>query len=284
MPNTTIRRALTAAACAMALSFGAGSAAKAGTVNFTWNPSATPDSTIGPFTADTFQLGDFATIDVPANPAPAGSVTETGYLLPTNFFNASGVQVASANQLGTFGMYEQFTTTSHLVPCSSGECGKFDSVTATLFIYSTAHGVASVSFASASSNPAIHLPTGADPIQLATISGILGGSPNNANISGGVPNAAVDSRFTISTAFPAFFVSPPPNLLTDLEQAFTNTTGVITSFDPVTGKPGTCTTTACIFQIHNGGGNANFIPEPGTLAVLGFGLASLGFIRRRKAA
>jgi PEP-CTERM motif len=280
MPYKTIRRALTAAACVMALSIGSG--AKAGTVNFTWDPSATPDSTVGPFTADTFSLEDFATINVPANPTSAGSVKENGFLLPLAFINASGTTVANANQVGTFGMYEQFTTTSHLIPCSSGECGSFDSVSATLYIYSTAHGIASVSFASSSSNPTIHLPTGADPIELATITGILGGSPNNANISSGVPNAAVDSSFTISTAYPAFFVSPDPKFLTDLEQAFTNTTGVITSYDPVTMKPGKCSTTACIFQIHAGGGNANFIPEPGSLAVLGLGLASLGFIRRRK--
>lgn len=266
----------------MALSLGLGSGAQASVLNFTWNPSATGESTIGPFTADTFELGDYATIDVPANPAPKGSVSETGYLLPTNFFNASGVQVASANQLGTFGLYEQFTTTSHLIPCSSGECGSFDSVSASLYLYSTAHGVASVSFASASSTPSIHLPSGASPILLATISGPIGGSPNNANISGGVPNAAVDSNFTVD--YPAFFEMPNPSLVLDLEQAFTNTSGIITSYDPVTMKPGACSTTACIYQIHNGGGNANFIPEPGTLAVLGFGLASLGFVRRRKTA
>src|SRR5579875_510202 len=98
MPSKTLRRALTTAACAVALSLGVSSGAQAGLVNFTWNPSATPDSSVGPFTADTFQLGDFATINVPANPTIPGSVMETGYLLPTNFFNAAGQQVASANQ------------------------------------------------------------------------------------------------------------------------------------------------------------------------------------------
>ena len=72
MSNKTVRRALTAAACTMALSFGLGSGAQASVLNFTWNPSATGELTIGPFTADTFELGDYATIDVPANPAPKG--------------------------------------------------------------------------------------------------------------------------------------------------------------------------------------------------------------------
>ena len=288
MPNKTVRRALTAAACAMALSFGFGSGAKASVINFTWNPSATPDSTIGPFTANTFELGDFATVSVPANPAPAGSVTETGYLLPNNFFNASGVQVASANQVGTFGLYESFTTTSHLSSCSTGLCGSFDSVSANLYIYSTASGVASVSFPTASSNPSIHLPSGANPILLARITGPIGGSPNVADIdltpAGPLPHAEVDASFAVTTAYPSFFVMPNPALILDLEQSFTNTTGLITSYDPVTHMAGRCSTTACIYQIHNGGGNANFIPEPGSLAVLGLGLASLGFIRRRKVA
>ncbi len=271
----------------MALSFGFGSGAKALPLSFTWNPSATPDSTIGPFTADTFEVGDFATIHVPANPTVTGSVTETGYLLPDDFFDAAGNEVASANVRGTFGMYESFTATSHLAPCSSGECGSFDTVTATLYIYSTALGTARLSFASPTAAPTITLPLLANPIQLATISGPIGGSPNNADITNGVPNAAVDASFTASTTYPAFFVSPPSSIILDLEQAFTNTTGVITTYDPLTGKVGPCSTTECVYQIHNGGGNANFIssvPEPGTLAVLGFGLASLGFVRRRKTA
>ena len=96
-----------------------------------------------------------------------------------------------------------------------------------------------------------------------------------------MPNAAVDSSFTVD--YPAFFEMPNPSLVLDLEQAFTNTSGIITSYDPVTIRQ-ECSTTACIYQIHNGGGNGNFIPEPGSLAVLGLGLGSLGFVRRRKTA
>ena len=43
MAIKTFRRALTATACAVALSFGFGSGARASLVNFTWNPSATPE-------------------------------------------------------------------------------------------------------------------------------------------------------------------------------------------------------------------------------------------------
>ena len=272
MPSKTFRRALTTAACALALSFGLGSIAKAALIPFTWDPSATGDSTVGAFTANTFQVGDYASITVPTNPSPPGSVHETGFLLPSFFF-LNGVQTAVANTKGGFGMYESYTTTSHLTGSGNHLTGSFDSVSAQLYIYSTATGVASVTFSGGL--PVLALPSGANPLLLATLTGPDNNFVNTAGIDFGVPHADLTSYFHVNPLEASFFVSPSPTLTLALEQSFTNTVGVITK---------TCNASGCLYEIKNGGGNANFIPEPGTLAVLGMGLACLGFVRRRKSA
>ncbi len=164
---------------------------------------------------------------------------EKGFLVPNVFF-LNGVQVATANQVGTFGLYESFTTTSHLSPCSTGLCGSFDSVNAQLWLYSTAHGVASYTFPTKTSDPKITLPGGANKILLATITGPIGGSPNVADIDltpKPLPHANVDATFTPTTAYPDFFVKPAAFAILDLEQAFTNTTAEITSVCSGTGGP-----------------------------------------------
>ncbi len=252
--------------------------ASAGTVTFTWNPSATGNSSVGPFTADNFDLGDFATIKLPSNPSGLGSVSESGFLLPTSFLDNTAT-VSSANVKGTWGIYEAFTATSHLSACSGGLCGAFDSVTASVYVYSTAKGVASVTFPG--TIPTIHLPKNANPVLVATESGPISGTPNLVQIIGGVPNATVGTLFTPNAAEAGFFVNPTASTLLDLEQAFTNTVGVITK---VGGKPCTTVGFPCTYEIKAGGGNGDFfrVPEPGTLSILGVSLTALGLVRRRR--
>lgn len=272
-----LRTSLRTIACGLALGLSFGTSAMA-TVQFTWNPSATGNSSHGPFTADSFVLSDFATISVPSNPSTPGSVTETGFLFPT-VFNLGTTSVATANVPGsTFGMYEQFTATSHLTGCATGLCGAFDTITASVFVYSTAKGVATVTFPSGV--PKLKLPSKANPVLVATESGPAHGSPNFVSITQGVPGAGVDTFFTPNPAQSGFFVSPPVLTVLDLEQAFTNTIGVIVTI------PGKCKTTGslpCEFEIRGGGGNGDFIsaiPEAASFTIFGVALAGLGLIRR----
>ncbi|MBN9507745.1 MAG: flocculation-associated PEP-CTERM protein PepA [Alphaproteobacteria bacterium] len=257
----------------------ASATAFAGPAVFTWNPAATGDTTAGTFSADRFGINDWATIHVPADPAPAGSVTESGFL-EVSGFSLGGVPVSTVGTAGAggYGIYEQFTATSHLAPCAGGLCGAFDSISVAVYLYSTLHGFASYSFPGAVAT--MHLPAGAHPVLLATGGGPVGAAPNFANIIGGIPGADVGVSFDPNPAVADFFVAPA-NIVLDLEQAFTNTAGVLVSV------PSTCKKTGklpCTIEIRGGGGNGDFflVPEPASTGLLGLGAASLGAVMRRR--
>ena len=265
-------------AIALTLTLGAGThtAAFAGSLPFTWNPSATGDSSEGAFKADRFDISDDVAITVPANPSATGSVSESGYLFPTVFRLGTAVTSTANLTSNTWGIYEDFTATSHLTSCGGGLCGAFDSITASIYEYSTKHGVASVTFSAGV--PKLHLPNGADPVLLGTETGPVIDSANTATIQSGVPGASVETLLTPNLTEAAFFVTPTTGLL-DLQQAFINTMGVVSTV------PGKCKpATTCIYEIESGGGNGNFfrIPEAPTAAIFGTSLIALGFLRYRR--
>lgn len=265
-----------------AFSLGANTAVLAAPINFTWNPAATGNTTAGAFTADQFTLDDFSTINVPTNPSPSGSVTASGFLEFTGF-TLAGTPVSTVHMAGAggYGLYETFVATSHLSAVAGGLSGSFDSFTANVFLYSTVHGLATYTFTGPGNTPVIHLPTAANPVLLASESGPAGGSPNTADITGGVPSGTLDTTWN-DVFSGGFFIDPPFGAALDLKQVLTATTTVVT-----TSGAGCATTgTNCLYQIRGGDGTGNFlsgsvpVPEPAPLALFGFALLALAALRR----
>ncbi|HEY6434807.1 MAG TPA: flocculation-associated PEP-CTERM protein PepA [Acetobacteraceae bacterium] len=285
-----MRRLLSATAsiatAALGLTMCLSTPSQAAPITFTWDPAATGDSTAGQFTANNFNYSDFATIQFPTNTTTPGSIIENGFLIFTSFFNGTSTVPTGVNTRQTathpgFGLYEQFTTTSSGTGNTTNFTGAFDSASVTFYIYSTQHGLAHVSFTGPNHTPIIVLPSGANPLELATETGPISGSPNVADINQGVPTASIDTLFTPNLGEAGFFVSPNPSMPLDLEHAFTNTTTVVSTI------PSPCKPTAtCFIEIKGGGGNGTFfgtvVPEPTTLALFGAGLSFLGLVRRRR--
>lgn len=257
----------------------------AAAVPFTWDPSAAGISSVAAstFTADNIPgLSDYSSItfNSPTNVTESSVLTVSSPLTLNNvasspYLNLVSTPPSSTGLPGSFGLYFVATTTSSGTGTMTNFAGHFTSATVSLYGYNLSGGhLASVSLASG--QPVITTPS--SPVLLGTGSLLSSVSPNNANITNGIPNASLAVSFVPSASESGFFVSPTAagymNL--DLQSVFTNTTGEIT-------------TSGNTILINGGGGSANFqavtaVPEPTSLALLVSGVTILGFALWRRRA
>jgi hypothetical protein len=264
--------------------------AHAGSVSITASPSGQGLSTNAPdFTFNGVTTSDFASIDIYATSNPGVfTFTEAGYL-PVSSFNPGTFIPAGLNGTAGANSYQLWGTFSGSGTLSGTPLdltGSFSSINFSLM--GIGGNSATFDNFTATNQPGC---TNCSGQTLAT-GALLSGGTNFVNVgqplsSIPLPSAQVDLLFSSDDA--AFFLAPPTPFELDLSTAFTNQSGItgsiLCSSDP-SGCPAGAYEVITIGTPSNqggaGSGTFSAVPEPTSMAIVGFSLFGLGMFRRRR--
>lgn len=287
---TQLRRLSAAAACALTLGFGTSAFASHvpafgfSAMDFTINPSAVGEAGCsgGTCTARYIDFSYGAEVDQTNTGASSANFDETG----AGFYGSFRTSLSSAPLSGTglannYNLYLKFDGTGSIAPGGSGTInGTFNTFNFSIYVDKDMNTTFTAPTPGAPDESVTVAAGGADDVQVLT--GTLRAGFGGFHVSGGLANGDFDvildvTRLKDPVTGQYFFggaaFGGTNNAVADLN-------GVNTSIQG--GNPSAPFASATDIVI-TGSGNTSFaVPEPGTITLLGLGLAAAGFAGRRR--